>query len=66
MARSSAASAYSNLWIVDDYSIFFHVVFSSGCGNDHSDYRWISCAREHINHAEYYALLLFATAGHAR
>src|SRR5262245_65725473 len=53
---------YSNLWIVDDYNIFFHVVFlliaaiTILTSLDFLD-------RERMNHAEYYALLLFATVG---
>jgi NADH-quinone oxidoreductase subunit N len=53
---------YSNLWVVDDFSIFFHVVslliafITTLISLDY-------LKREKINHAEYYALLLFATAG---
>jgi NADH-quinone oxidoreductase subunit N len=53
---------YSNLWIVDDYNVFFHVVFLLVAAITiltSLDF----LARERINHAEYYALLLFATAG---
>ncbi len=53
---------YSNLWIVDDYNIFFHFMFLLIAGVtiltsiDFLD-------REQIYHGEFYALLLFATAG---
>src|SRR4051794_1966197 len=53
---------YSNLWIVDDYNIFFHVIFlliAAITILTSMDY----LVRENINHPEYYALLLFATAG---
>jgi NADH-quinone oxidoreductase subunit N len=53
---------YSNLWIVDDYNIFFHVVFLFIAGMtilSSMDF----LQRENINHGEYYALVLFATAG---
>src|SRR5262245_5091846 len=53
---------FSNLWIVDDYSIFFHGVFlfiAAMTILTSIDY----LKRENMNHAEYYALLLFATAG---
>jgi NADH-quinone oxidoreductase subunit N len=53
---------YSNLWIVDDYSTFFHVLFIFIAAVTilvSIDY----LRRENMNHAEYYALLLFATAG---
>ena len=53
---------YSNLWIVDDYSTFFHVLFIFIAAITilvSIDY----LRRESMNHAEYYALLLFATAG---
>jgi NADH-quinone oxidoreductase subunit N len=53
---------YSNLWIVDDYSTFFHVLFIFIAAMTiliSIDY----LRRENMNHAEYYALLLFATAG---
>ena len=53
---------YSNLWVVDDYSIFFHVVFLLIAGVTiltSIDF----LERESMNHPEYYALLLFATAG---
>jgi NADH-quinone oxidoreductase subunit N len=53
---------YSNLWIVDDYSIFFHFVFLVIAGItilNSIDY----LQRERNNHGEFYALLLMATAG---
>src|SRR6516164_9119171 len=49
---------YSSLWIVDDYSIFFHVIFLLIAGLTiltSIDF----LARESMNHSEYYALLLF-------
>jgi NADH-quinone oxidoreductase subunit N len=54
--------AYSNLWIVDEYSTFFHFLFifiAAMTTLISIDY----LRRENMNHAEYYALLLFATAG---
>jgi NADH-quinone oxidoreductase subunit N len=60
--RSHSGQAYSGLWIVDGYSIFFHVLFVLIAGMTtllSIDY----LRRENMNHAEYYALLLFATAG---
>jgi NADH-quinone oxidoreductase subunit N len=53
---------YSNLWIVDDYNLFFHLVFLLIAAMTiliSIDF----LQREGMNHAEYYALLLFATAG---
>ena len=53
---------YSNLWIVDDYNIFFTFVFlliAAVTILTSIDF----LQREGINHAEFYALLLFATAG---
>lgn len=53
---------YSNLWIVDEYSIFFHVLFIFIAAMTiliSIDY----LRRENMNRAEYYALLLFATVG---
>jgi len=53
---------YSSLWLVDDYSIFFHFVFlviAAVTTLTSLDF----LKREGINHAEFYALLLFATAG---
>jgi NADH-quinone oxidoreductase subunit N len=53
---------YSNLWIVDDYNVFFHVVFLLIAAlTILTSLDFLS--RERMNHAEYYALLLFATAG---
>jgi NADH-quinone oxidoreductase subunit N len=53
---------YASLWIVDGYSIFFHALFLFIAAMTtllSIDY----LPRENMNHAEYYALLLFATAG---
>ncbi|HET9218063.1 MAG TPA: NADH-quinone oxidoreductase subunit N [Terriglobia bacterium] len=60
--HSHSGQAYSGLWIVDDFSTFFHVLFIGIAAMTtllSIDY----LRRENINHAEYYALLLFATAG---
>jgi NADH-quinone oxidoreductase subunit N len=60
--QSRAGQAYSGLWIVDDFSTFFHVLFILIAAMTtllSIDY----LRRENMNHAEYYALLLFATAG---
>jgi NADH-quinone oxidoreductase subunit N len=59
---NQAGQWYSNLWIVDDYSIFFHVVFLLiAAVTILTSVTFLQ--REGINHAEYYALLLFATVG---
>jgi NADH-quinone oxidoreductase subunit N len=53
---------YSNLWIVDDYAIFLSFVFlliAALTILTSIDY----LRRENLNHPEFYALLLFATAG---
>src|SRR6185369_11115591 len=53
---------YSNLWIVDDYGIFLSFVFlfiAAITILSAADY----LRRERMNHPEFYALLLFATAG---
>lgn len=53
---------YSSLWIVDDYSIFFSFIFlliAAITTLTSIDF----LRRENMNHAEFYALLLFATAG---
>jgi NADH-quinone oxidoreductase subunit N len=53
---------YSNLWIVDDFDIFLHFVFlliAAVTILTSADY----LQREKMNHPEFYALLLFATAG---
>lgn len=53
---------YSNLWIVDDYDIFLSFVFLLVAAITiltSVDY----LGRERMNHPEFYALLLFATAG---
>jgi NADH-quinone oxidoreductase subunit N len=55
-------TSYSNLWIVDEYSTFFHVLFvfiAAMTTLISIDY----LRRENLHHGEYYALLLFATAG---
>ena len=60
--HSNSGQAYSSLWIVDEFSTFFHVLFifiAAITTLVSIDY----LRRENINHAEYYALLLFATAG---
>src|SRR4051794_20882909 len=52
---------YSKLWIVDDYNIFFAFVFlliAAVTILTSLDF----LKRETLNHAEFYALLLFATA----
>src|SRR5205823_4562049 len=57
---ANAGQWYSNLWIVDNYSIFFHVIFlliAAVTILTALDF----LPRERINHAEFYALLLFAT-----
>jgi NADH-quinone oxidoreductase subunit N len=53
---------YSNLWIVDDFGIFLNFVFlviAAITILTAADY----LRRERMNHPEFYALLLFATAG---
>jgi NADH-quinone oxidoreductase subunit N len=53
---------YSNLWIVDDYDVFLSFVFlviAAITILTSVDY----LRRERMNHPEFYALLLFATAG---
>src|SRR5258706_7061456 len=53
---------YSNLWIVDDYDIFLSFVFlliAAITILTSIDY----LRRENMHHPEFYALLLFATAG---
>ena len=53
---------YSNLWIVDQYSIYFHAVFLFIAAlTILISMQFLE--RENIQHAEFYALLLFATAG---
>jgi NADH-quinone oxidoreductase subunit N len=53
---------YSNLWIVDQYSIYFHAVFLLIAAlTILISMQFLE--RENIQHAEFYALLLFATAG---
>src|SRR5262245_32075519 len=59
---SSRGQWYSNLWIVDDYSVFFSFLFLLiGAITTLSSLDFLR--REGMNHAEFYALLLFATAG---
>jgi NADH-quinone oxidoreductase subunit N len=53
---------YSNLWIVDDYSIFFCFLFVL-IGGITTLTSLDFLRREGMNHAEFYALLLFATVG---
>jgi NADH-quinone oxidoreductase subunit N len=53
---------YSNLWIVDDYSVFLNFIFLLVAAITiltSIDY----LRRENMNHPEFYSLLLFATAG---
>ena len=53
---------YSNLWIVDDYAVFLNFVFlviAAITILTAADY----LQRERMNHPEFYALLLFSTAG---
>src|SRR3989441_5802486 len=53
---------YSNLWIVDDYDIFLNFVFlliAAITILTSADY----LRSQNMNHPEFYALLLFATAG---
>jgi NADH-quinone oxidoreductase subunit N len=62
MSRYGGELFYAGLWIVDGYSIFFHALFLFIAAMTtllSIDY----LPRENMNHAEYYALLLFATAG---
>jgi NADH-quinone oxidoreductase subunit N len=59
---SNRGQWYSNLWIVDDYSIFFSFVFlliAAITIFTSADY----LPRQKMDHPEFYALLLFATAG---
>jgi NADH-quinone oxidoreductase subunit N len=59
---SSRGQWYSNLWIVDDYSVFFTFLFLLiGAITTLSSLDFLR--REGMNHAEFYALLLFATVG---
>jgi NADH-quinone oxidoreductase subunit N len=62
LMHTHPGQSYSNLWIVDNYSTFFHLLFifiAAMTTLISIDY----LRRENMNHAEYYALLLFATAG---
>src|SRR5437667_7584335 len=59
---SNRGQWYSNLWIVDDYDVFLDFVFlliAAITILTSVDY----LRRENMNHPEFYALLLFATAG---
>jgi len=60
--RGQFGLSYSNLWVVDDFTIFFHVVFLFIVGMTilgSMDF----LTREDLPQGEYYALLLFAGAG---
>jgi NADH-quinone oxidoreductase subunit N len=60
--ESNRGQWYSNLWIVDDYDIFLNFVFlliAAVTILTSIDF----LRREDMNHPEFYALLLFATAG---
>jgi NADH-quinone oxidoreductase subunit N len=62
MSLHGGEISYAGLWIVDSYSLFFHFLFLLIAAMTtllSIDY----LPRENMNHAEYYALLLFATAG---
>jgi NADH-quinone oxidoreductase subunit N len=59
---SNRGQWYSALWIVDDYSIFFTFIFlliAAVTILTSIDF----LRRENMNHPEFYALLLYATAG---
>ncbi len=57
-----AGQWYTNLWIVDSYSIFFHFLFILIAAiTILTSMNFLQ--REGIHHTEYYALLLFATVG---
>src|SRR3989442_1566858 len=59
---SNRGQWYSNLWIVDDYDVFLNFVFlliAAVTILTSIDF----LRREDMNHPEFYALLLFATAG---
>jgi NADH-quinone oxidoreductase subunit N len=59
---ASRGQWYSNLWIVDDYDVFLSFIFlliAAITILTTVDY----LRRENMNHPEFYALLLFATAG---
>src|SRR6185295_349812 len=61
-ASDNRGQWYSNLWIVDDYSIFFTFLFlliAAVTILTSLDF----LRREGMNHGEFYALLLFATVG---
>ena len=59
---NNAGQWYSNLWIVDNYSIFFHVIFlliAAVTILTSIDF----LVQQQVNHPEFFALLLFATVG---
>lgn len=59
---NQAGQWYGNLWIVDGYSIYFHFVFILIAAiTILTSINFLQ--REGIHHAEYYALVLFATVG---
>jgi len=60
--REHFGLSYSNLWTVDEFTVFFHVVFLFIIGMTilaSMDF----ITRENLPQGEYYALLLFAGAG---
>jgi NADH-quinone oxidoreductase subunit N len=60
--RQQYGPAYSDLWIVDSFTVFFHFVFLLIAGMTilaSMDF----ITRENLPQGEYYALLLFAVAG---
>jgi NADH-quinone oxidoreductase subunit N len=62
MAKANQGLWYSGLWSVDGFSVFFHAIFLFIAGLtalSAMDY----LRRENMDHPEFYALLLFATAG---
>jgi len=60
--REHFGLSYSNLWTVDEFTVFFHVVFLFIIGMTIlSSMDFI--VREKLPQGEYYALLLFAGAG---
>src|SRR5262245_7736106 len=55
-------SAYSGLLVVDQFSIFFKLIFLIAAGLSIAiSLKYLDIERE--NHGEYYALILFATMG---
>src|SRR5678816_2867684 len=60
--RQHFGLSYSNLWTVDEFTVFFHVVFLFIIGMTIlSSMDFIT--RENLPQGEYYALLLFAGVG---